>query len=309
MKRYSPYIEFNRQYWASLSDSHTPLPLTEHELEQLKGLNEHVSLQEVQEIYLPLTHLIHLYVGASQQLHQLTGSFLHIQAPKTPFIIGIAGSVAVGKSTTARLLQTLLSRWHTHRKVDLVTTDGFLYPNAILEKRKIMNRKGFPESYDIKRLIQFMGDIKSGKPEVHAPQYSHLTYDVLPDQESIIQTPDILIVEGINVLQVKKETPLFVSDFFDFSIFIDAEEQDIARWYIERFQLLRQTAFQNPHSYFHGRFANLSEEEADAAAKHTWKTINARNLHENILPTRERAQLILKKEADHSIQSIFLRKL
>lgn len=309
MRRYSPYIEFDRRDWADLSDHSTPLPLTEQELEQLKGLNEHVSLQEVQEVYLPLTHLIHMYVGASQQLHELTSSFLRKKARKTPFIIGIAGSVAVGKSTTARLLQTLLSRWHTHQKVDLVTTDGFLYPNAVLEEKGIMNRKGFPESYDIKRLITFMGDIKSGKPNVRAPRYSHLTYDILQNEESVINNPDILIVEGINVLQVKKESPLFVSDFFDFSIFIDADEKDIARWYIERFQLLRQTAFQNPKSYFHGRFSNLSEEEVHSAAKHTWKSINAKNLHENILPTKGRAQLILKKEADHSIQHIYLRKL
>ncbi|WP_046214243.1 type I pantothenate kinase [Paenibacillus wulumuqiensis] len=309
MKRYSPYIEFDRKDWASLRDHHTPLPLTESELEQLRGLNEHVSLQEVEEVYLPLTHLIHLYVGASQQLHQLTTTFLKKKARKTPFIIGIAGSVAVGKSTTARLLQTLLSRWDTHRRVDLVTTDGFLYPKAVLEEKGIMNRKGFPESYDIKRLMEFMGDIKSGKPNVRAPKYSHLTYDRIPDEESIINNPDILIVEGINVLQVKKQSPLFVSDFFDFSIYMDADETNIARWYVERFQLLRQTVFQNPDSYFHSRFGHLTAEEAEEAAQHTWKTINAKNLHENILPTKGRAQLILRKEADHSIQNIFLRKL
>lgn len=309
MKRYSPYIEFDRKEWASLKDHDTPLSLTEIELEKLRGLNEQVSLQEVEEVYLPLTHLIHLYVGASQQLHQLTTSFLQKKARKTPYIIGIAGSVAVGKSTTARLIQTLLTRWDTHRKVDLVTTDGFLYPNAILEKNGIMNRKGFPESYDIKRLIQFIGEVKSGKPKVKAPKYSHLTYDILPDEESVIDHPDILIVEGINVLQVKKDSPLFVSDFFDFSIFIDAEEKNIARWYVERFQLLRQTAFQNPDSYFHSRFADLSEEEATVVAHHTWESINAKNLHENILPTKGRAQLILKKEANHTIQNIYLRKL
>lgn len=308
MKPYSPYYEFDRKVWAGLRD-HTPLPLTDDELQELKGLNDQVSIEEVEEIYLPLTRLLHLYVKASQQLHQMTSSFLHNEAPKVPYIIGIAGSVAVGKSTTARLLQTLLARWDHHRKVDLVTTDGFLYPNAILEKKGIMNKKGFPESYDIKKLLRFIGDVKSGKPEVKAPLYSHLTYDIVEDELQTIHQPDILIVEGINVLQVNKDAKVFVSDFFDFSIYVDAEEHDIENWYIDRFLLLRRTAFTNRQSYFHPRFGNLTEQESIEASRQIWKEINAKNLHENILPTKRRAQLILTKGADHTIQKIHLRKL
>jgi type I pantothenate kinase len=230
------------------------------------------------------------------------------QAQKIPFIIGIAGSVAVGKSTTARLLQMLLSRWENHPKVDLITTDGFLFPNQILENRDLMNRKGFPESYDIKKLITFMRDVKAGKSNVGAPIYSHLEYDILPTEKQVIRNPDILIVEGINVLQVNKESRVFVSDFFDFSLYVDAPEYDIERWYIERFRMLRDTAFKNPKSYFH-RFASLTETEAINTATHIWKEINARNLHDNILPTRGRAQLILKKGSNHAVQRILLRKL
>jgi len=309
MNLYSPYTEFNRNEWADLKKYQTTLPLTKAELEQLKGLNEEVSIQEVEDIYLPLTHFIDLYAGASRELNRLTASFLKKEAHHAPYIIGIGGSVAVGKSTTARLLQAMLARGKGHPKVDLVTTDGFLYPNAVLQEKGIMNRKGFPESYDIKSLIQFMGDVKSGKPEVMAPVYSHLAYDVIAGEENAICQPDILIIEGINVLQVKKETPLLVSDFFDFSIYIDAEEEHIRHWYIERFKLLRNTAFQNENSFFHSRFANLGEDEAVLTASQIWKDINAKNLHENILPTKGRARLILKKEADHSIQRIQLRKL
>ncbi|MEI7026208.1 type I pantothenate kinase [Paenibacillus sp. y28] len=308
MTSYSPYLEFNRNEWSALRD-HTPLSLTEEELEQLKGFNEQVSIQEVEKIYLPLTRLIHLHVVAAQQLHQSTTCFHQHHAPKSPFIIGIAGSVAVGKSTTARLLQTLLSRWDNHRKVDLITTDGFLYPNGVLEKRGLMNKKGFPESYDIKKLLKFIGDVKSGYPEVKAPLYSHLTYDILPDEAAVVHNPDILILEGINVLQVSKDAKLFVSDFFDFSIYVDAEESDIERWYIDRFLRLRATAFKNTQSYFHSRFANQTEQEARESAAQIWKEINARNLHENILPTKRRAQLILQKGPDHKIQRVHLRRL
>ncbi|MEO2214388.1 type I pantothenate kinase [Paenibacillus amylolyticus] len=309
MNLYSPYIEFNRKEWAELKEHQTTLPLTEAELEQLKGLNEEVSIQEVEDIYLPLTHFIDLYARVSRELNRLTASFMKKEALPTPYIIGIGGSVAVGKSTAARLLQALLARGKNSPKVDLVTTDGFLYPNAVLQEKGIMNRKGFPESYDIKSLIQFMGDVKSGKPEVKAPVYSHLAYDVIQGDEKQICQPDILIIEGINVLQIKKETPLLVSDFFDFSIYIDAEEEHIRHWYVERFKLLRNTAFQNTDSFFHQRFANIDEEETVRTANQIWQDINAKNLHENILPTKGRARLILKKEADHSIGQIQLRKL
>ncbi|WP_028399929.1 type I pantothenate kinase [Ectobacillus panaciterrae] len=303
----TPYIEFGREQWAGLRD-HTPLTLTEQELEKLKGLNEQVSLQEVEDIYLPLTSLINLYVKASQQLHEMASSFLGNDTKKVPYIIGIAGSVAVGKSTTARLLQTLLSRFENHQKVDLITTDGFLYPNRILEQKGIMNKKGFPESYDMKKLIQFISDVKAGRNKVTAPVYSHLAYDILPDEAVEISNPDILIVEGINVLQVSKAHQVFVSDFFDFSLYVDAREEDIERWYIERFLMLQQTAFQNPKSYFH-RFTDLSRENAVTMAMQIWKDINAKNLHENILPTKGRAQSILYKGTDHKTERICLRKL
>lgn len=309
MNPYSPYIEFDRKEWAGLKEQQATLTLTEAELKQLKSLNEEVSIQEVEDIYLPLTHFIDLYARVSRELNRLTASFIKKEAVPVPYIIGIGGSVAVGKSTTARLLQTLLARGKSKPRVDLVTTDGFLYPNAVLEEKGIMNRKGFPESYDIKALIQFMGDVKSGKPEIKAPVYSHLAYDVIQGEEKVISQPDILILEGINVLQVKKETPLLVSDFFDFSIYIDAEEEHIRHWYIERFKLLRATAFQDKGSFFHNRFANIDEEETVRTASQIWQDINAKNLHENILPTKGRARLILKKEADHSIQRIRLRKL
>ncbi|MFF2445050.1 type I pantothenate kinase [Priestia megaterium] len=307
MSSFTPYFEFNRKKWASLRN-HTPLPLTEEELESLKGLNVEISIEEVEKIYLPLTRLINLYVKASQQLHTVTTSFLGNNEKKVPYIIGIAGSVAVGKSTTARLLQTLLSRWDNHRKVDLVTTDGFLYSTDLLKKNGLMKRKGFPESYDTQKLIDFIADVKSGKNKVEAPIYSHMIYDVLPNQVQTICTPDILILEGINVLQVNKGKQTFVSDFFDFSIYVDAEVSDIKRWYIERFLLLQETAFQNPNSYFH-RYTNLSKENAVKKATQIWEEINLINLDENILPTRGRAHLVLKKDSDHKVKDIYLRKL
>lgn len=311
---YSPYITFTRDEWKKLSNN-TPLTLSEDELEKLRGINENISMTEVKEIYLPLSRLLNLYVQATQELHKATNTFMGSHTEKVPYIIGIAGSVAVGKSTTARVLQALLARWPNHPKVDLVTTDGFLYPNAVLEERGLMKRKGFPESYDIRRLIRFLADIKSGREEVSCPIYSHLVYDIVPGQEQVIRRPDILIVEGLNVLQIG--TPpgelgavpnVFVSDFFDFSIYVDAEIKDIERWYIERFLLLRDTAFRNPDSYFR-RYANLSQEESVETARAIWKEINEVNLIQNILPTRSRAQLILRKGQNHLVERVLLRRL
>ncbi|MGG4266534.1 type I pantothenate kinase [Peribacillus simplex] len=306
MSSYTPYFEFHRKKWASLRN-HTPLPLTEEELDDLKGINEEISIQEVEEIYLPLTRLINLYVEASQQLNIATSSFLKTNAKKVPYIIGIAGSVAVGKSTTARLLQTLLSRWDNHRNVGLVTTDGFLYSNESLKEKGLMKRKGFPESYDTQKLINLIGDVKAGKNKVEVPIYSHLTYDILSNEVQTICNPDILIVEGVNVLQVNKENQVFVSDFFDFSLYVDANVVDIERWYVERFLLLQKTAFQRPESYFH-RYTNLSKENAIEQATQIWEEINLKNLHENILPTKGRANLVLKKGSDHKVENIYLRK-
>lgn len=300
------YIEFDRKKWAELRNK-TPLLLTEDELESIRGINEEISLQEVEEIYLPLTRLINLKVNASQQLHGATNSFLDYKANKTPYIIGIAGSVAVGKSTVARVLQTLLSRWENHKKVGLVTTDGFLYPNAILESKGLMSRKGFPESYDTQQLIDFMMNVKSGKPRVEAPLYSHLIYDVLKDKVEVIDQPDILIVEGINVLQVNKTHSVFVSDFFDFSVYIDADVRNIKKWYIERFLTLQKTAFQSPMSYFH-QYTSLSKDEAIKKATDIWEEINAKNLRENILPTRGRANIVLKKGKHHLMEKVYLKK-
>jgi type I pantothenate kinase len=310
---FSPYLSFTREHWAQLRET-TPLPLVSEDLNQIRGINERISLDEVSEIYLPLSKLLNLYVSSMQSLYGVTSAFLGTLTQKVPYIIGIAGSVAVGKSTTARLIQTLLSHWPNHPKVDLVTTDGFLFPNQVLERRGLMNKKGFPESYDVRRLVRFLADIKSGRKEVTAPVYSHLTYDIVPDQVQTVRQPDILIIEGVNVLQgpgeVKsKRTPsVFVSDFFDFSIYIDASEHHIQNWYIERFQVLRRTAFLDQNSYFH-RYAKLTEHETEAVAKSIWNEINSRNLRENILPSRERAQLILEKGTHHSVQRVRLRKL
>ncbi|MGN7470836.1 type I pantothenate kinase [Brevibacillus sp. SAFN-007a] len=308
----SPYVTFNREQWRALRAS-TPLTISDEELACLQGVNENVSMTEVADIYLPLSRLLNLYVGGMQELYQATHTFLGNQDSKVPFIIGIAGSVAVGKSTTARILQTLLSRWPNHPKVDLVTTDGFLYPNRVLEERGIMKRKGFPESYDLRRFINFLSDVKSGLPEVKAPVYSHLVYDIVPGEWQTVRQPDILIVEGLNVLQPPKGddprlSEVIVSDFFDFSIYVHAEEKDILQWYVERFKLLRQTAFSHPNSYFR-RYANLSDEEATEVATTIWTEINGANLVQNILPTRVRAQLILNKGQDHMVQSVKLRKL
>ncbi|MFP1630553.1 type I pantothenate kinase [Zhengella sp. ZM62] len=310
---YSPYRFFSAESWAEFR-ADTPLTLTADEVERLRSMNDPVDLNEVRRIYLALSRLLSSHVEASQLLFRQRKQFLNVDdAVKTPFIIGIAGSVAVGKSTTARILKELLRRWPSSPKVDLVTTDGFLLPNAELRRQNLMDRKGFPESYDVGALLRFLSDIKSGRSNVKAPLYSHLTYDVLEGEEQIVHRPDILIFEGINVLQVRdlpqdgKAVP-FVSDFFDFSIYIDADEDLIHAWYVDRFMRLRQTAFTNPQSFFH-RYSQLPADAARAIAEGLWANINAKNLRENILPTRPRADLILRKGADHLIQEVALRRL
>jgi type I pantothenate kinase len=308
----SRFIEFSRAEWARLRAA-TPLPLSEPQLRALAGLNEPVSLDEVSDIYLPLSRLLNLYVGATQSLHQVTYTFLGSVSPRVPYLIGVAGSVAVGKSATSRVLQALLSSWPSHPRVALVTTDGFLLPQQVLESRGMLHRKGFPQSYDVRRLLQFMADLKSGVSEVTVPVYSHLVYDVVPGELQTVSQPDIVIVEGLNVLQTGggrrgRQSPMFVSDFFDFTIYVDASEADIEQWYVERFLTLRETVFRNPSSYFH-RYASLTPEEAQSTARHLWQTINLVNLHENILPTRERANLILEKGRDHAVRQVRLRKI
>jgi len=306
------YISFDKEEWGRLRAA-TPLTLTEADLAELQGINERISLAEVAQIYLPLSRLLNLYVAATQNLRQTTDTFLGTLPAPVSYVIAIAGSVAVGKSTTARVIQALLARWPNHPKVDLVTTDGFLYPNRVLESKGLMSRKGFPESYDLRRLLQFMLDLKSGQPVVEAPVYSHEAYDIVPDRMHVIRQPDIVIVEGLNVLQTGDDRAIgpprtFVSDFFDFSIFVDAEELHIQQWYVDRFLTFQKTVFQNPASYFH-RYASLSVDEARETAGNIWESINAVNLRQNILPTRERAHLILEKAEDHSVRSVKLRKL
>lgn len=308
----SPYILLNRKKWASLGESE-PLTLTEEEVKNLKGIDDEISIGEVKDIYLPLSRLLNYYVSATTSRQSLIMKFLNETPLKIPFIIGIAGSVSVGKSTTSRVLQALLSRWEKNTKVALLTTDGFLYPNSVLEEKGLMLKKGFPESYDIQRLITFVSDIKSGKYQVKAPKYSHLIYDIIPEEFEIISQPDILILEGLNVLQSGMDYPsdkqprVFVSDYLDFSIYVDAEEDMLENWYISRFLRFRKGAFANPDSYFH-HFTNMQEEDAIKMAKSIWREINRKNLRKNILPTRERANLILHKGNNHVVDYVRLRK-
>jgi len=304
------FVSFDRQQWADLRAA-TPLTLREADLDQLRGINERIDLDEVAAVYLPLTRLLNLYVSATQNLHKVTATFLGTLAPKVPYVIGVAGSVAVGKSTFARILQELLKRWPDHPKVDLITTDGFLHPNAVLEERGIMNRKGFPESYDTRSLLRFLRDLKSGQASVSAPVYSHVVYDIVDGENVEVRQPDILILEGLNVLQVAPpggEATEFVSDYFDFSIYIDADETDIEQWYVDRFLRLRESVFQDPNSFFR-HYAELSHDEAVQTAQFIWKAINGLNLVENIEPTRDRASLILRKGPNHRVSDVRLRKL
>jgi type I pantothenate kinase len=313
----SPYVELQRDAWAALGAT-TDQPLTPDEIDRVRGLGDGLDVREVQQVYLPLSRLLSLYVESAGGLHRAQERFLDRsrswpQPPRTPFVIGVAGSVAVGKSTTSRVLQLLLAHWPEHPSVALVTTDGFLLPNAELERRGLLQRKGFPESYDRRALLRFVIDLKSGKDEVLAPTYSHLTYDVTPDDPVVISSPDVVILEGLNVLQPARVNPdgrtgLAVSDFFDFSLYVDAATADVRRWYTERFLRLRETAFRDPTSYFR-KYAELSAEEAVAEAERIWDTINGPNLQRNVKPTRPRANLVLRKAGDHSVDWVRLRKI
>lgn len=304
----TPFLSFNREQWAELRKS-VPLKLTEQDLKPLLGFNEDLSLDEVSTIYLPLTRLINYYIDENLHRQTVLHRFLGRNNAKTPYIISIAGSVAVGKSTSARILQSLLSHWPTERKVDLITTDGFLYPLNKLKQDNLLQKKGFPVSYDTSKLIRFLADVKSGKSNVTAPIYSHLTYDIIPDKFDVVDKPDILILEGLNVLQTgnNKTDQTFVSDFVDFSIYVDAEEKLLKEWYIKRFLKFCESAFNDPNSYFK-HYSSLSKEEAISTASKIWDEINGLNLNQNILPTRERANLILKKGHNHQVELIKLRK-
>lgn len=309
---YSPFIELNRDSWARLAHQ-VEQPFDQADVERLRGIGDTLSLDEVAEVYLPLSRLLSIYVESSARLREASNKFLGEATRRTPYVIGVAGSVAVGKSTTARVLQEMLRRWPNTPRVELVTTDGFLYPNAELRRRGLMERKGFPESYDRRRLMRFVADVKSGAPEVRAPMYSHLTYDILPGQEIVVRRPDVLIIEGLNVLappQIRADgtAGLSVSDFFDYSIFVDAKTSYIENWYIDRFMRLRSGAFADPKSYFH-RYATLSDQAAYETAKDIWHRINGPNLLQNVLPTRGRAKLVMTKDADHRLTRVLMRKL
>lgn len=308
----SPFDEIPREEWARLSQQ-TPLPLSEQDVAKLRGLGDRVDLEEVDAVYRPISRLLNIQVAAAQQLRLARGDFLPQRQHRTPYVIAVAGSVAVGKSTTARLLRELMARWPDTPRVQLVTTDGFLYPNAELEKRGIMHRKGFPESYDRRRLLRFVSDVKAGVERTEAPVYSHLTYDIVEDESVVVERPDVLILEGLNVLQPSRprrdgRMGLAVSDFFDFSVYVDARGEDVQRWYIERFLQLRLTAFNDPRSYFR-RYADLTDEEARETAQRIWRSINGPNLSENVLPTRGRADLVLRKDGRHRVQTVLLRKV
>ena len=308
-----PYVELDRTAWAALAAA-TEQPLTPAEIDRVRGLGDELDLDEVQQVYLPLSRLLSMYAERAAELHRAQEEFLNQpQPPRTPFVIGLAGSVAVGKSTTARVLQQMLAHWPANPSVALVTTDGFLHPNAELERRGLLGRKGFPESYDRRALLRFVMDIKSGKDEVEAPTYNHLVYDVVPDETVVVAHPDIVIVEGLNVLQPARvrddgRTGLAISDFFDFSVYVDAATADIRQWYVDRFLRLRETAFRDPASYF-ARYGDLTEEQAVAKANSIWDEVNGPNLKQNVQPTRGRATLVLRKAADHSVRFVRLRKL
>jgi type I pantothenate kinase len=299
------YVTFEREQWSALRAA-TPLDLSADDVARLRGINERLDLEEVADVYLPLSRLLNLHVVATHDLHTVTDTFLGHLPPQVPYVIGIAGSVAVGKSTTARILQELLSRWPAHPRVELVTTDGFLYPTRELEARGLMGRKGFPESYDTRRLVEFLSAVKAGEAEVAAPVYSHVRYDVT-DEQQVVRQPEIVIVEGLNVLQPAASAELVVSDFFDFTIYVDADEDDIARWFLERLQAFRSTVFNDPSSFFH-QYAGMTDAEVEAFAREVWSSINGVNLHENILPTRARAQLVLSKGPDHRVRRVLLRR-
>ena len=299
------YVTFEREQWSALRAS-TPLDLSDADVAELRGINERLDLDEVADVYLPLSRLLNLHVVATHDLHTVADTFLGHLPPRVPYIIGIAGSVAVGKSTTARIMQELLGRWPAHPRVELVTTDGFLLPNRVLDERGLMARKGFPESYDTRRLVEFLSAVKGGEPEVEAPVYSHIHYDVTAERQ-VVRQPEIVIVEGLNVLQPAANAELVVSDFFDFTIYVDADEVDIEQWFLDRFHALRETVFNDPTSFFHN-YASMTDAEADAFARQVWASINCVNLRKNILPTRGRAHLILNKGPDHRVRRVLMRR-